>query len=190
MVIPFAKLSNDVFLMCAFFQFCSAIPFMIFTATVVSRINFLGSKAAGINIALVGGLLAAFNIALSSMILWVMAYPGIAADENIVRTLYYMTFIVGGVGYSVPLGLLIAGISITSGFMKTLPKWVTISGIILALIGELSVLDMVSEKFLFLIPLTRFPGFIWLIIVGFKLPRTKQISNLSLLGVFTAFGYS
>lgn len=159
-------------LMCAFFQFCSAIPLGIFTATVVSRIQFLGSKAAGNNIALLGGFFTAFNIALSSLLMWVMAYPEIASDETIIRTLYYMMFIIGGVGYSVPLGLLIAGIAVQSLFMKTLPKWLTISGIVLAVIGELSSFYMLFPQLLLLIPLTRFPAFIWLIIVGFQLPKT------------------
>lgn len=160
-------------LFCAFFQFCSSIPLGIFTATVASRLSFLGSTAAGKNIALFGGFLTVFNMALSSMLMWVMAYPGIAADANIIRTLYYAVFIIGGVGYSVPFGLLIAGISVTSWFMKTLPKWLTISGIVLALIGEASSFYMVLPTLLFLIPLTRFPGFIWLIITGFKLAKSK-----------------
>jgi hypothetical protein len=164
---------HDV-LLCAFLQFCSSIPLGIFTATVASRLIFLGSTAAGNNITLFGGFLTVFNLALSSMLMWVMAYPDIAADENIIRTLYYAVFIIGGVGYSVPMGLLIAGISVTSWFMKTLPKWLAISGIVLALIGEASSFYMVSPKLLFLIPLTRFPGFIWLIIIGFKLPKSKK----------------
>jgi hypothetical protein len=169
----FQNQQHDV-LMCAFFQFCSAIPLGIFTATIVSRIWFLGSKAAGNNIALLGGFFTAFNLALSAMLLWVMAFPKMAADENTISVLYYMGFIIGGVGYSVPLGLLIGGISIQSWFMKTLPKWLTVTGFILMIIGELSCLDMISGKFLPLIPLTRFPGFIWLIIAGLKLPKTKQ----------------
>lgn len=168
----FQNQPHDVFL-CAFFQFCSSIPLGIFTATMVSRLAFLGSTATGNNIALFGGFLTAFNLAFSSMIMWVMAYPGIAADENVIRTLFYIVFITGGVGYSVPLGLLIAGISVPSLYMKALPKWLTISGIFLAIFGEASTFYMVSPKLLFLIPLTRFPGFIWLIIVGFKLPKIK-----------------
>jgi len=39
-------------LMCAFFQFGSAIPLGLLTATVVSRLRFLGIKAAGTHIAL------------------------------------------------------------------------------------------------------------------------------------------
>ncbi len=168
----FRNQSQDV-LWCAFFQFCSAIPLGIFTATVVSRIHFLGSGAAGNNIALFGGFFTAFTIALSSLLMWVMAYPHIASDGHIIRTLYYISFIIGGVGYSVPLGLLFAGISVQSWFMKTLPKWLVIAGIILALAGELSSLYLILSGLLFLIPITRFAGFIWLIIVGFQLPKTN-----------------
>ncbi|PWT77668.1 MAG: hypothetical protein C5B59_03425 [Bacteroidetes bacterium] len=159
-------------LMCSFFHFCSAIPLGIFTATAVSRLGFLGSRAAGNNIALFGGFLTAFGVVISSLIGWVMAYPHIAADENVIRTLYYVAFAIGGVGYSVPLGLLIAGISVTSFFLKALPKWLCIFGILIALIGELSSLFMLVPKLIYLIPLTRFPGFIWLILAGFKLPST------------------
>lgn len=160
-------------LMCALLQFGSAVPLGLFTATIVSQLQFLGARVAGVFIALFGGFLTTFNLALSALILWVIAYPGIAHDAAVLRALYYLTFAVGGVGYSVPLGLLIAGISVPSGIMKLLPKWLALVGILLAVCGELSWLSLVFPKLLFLIPLTRFPGFIWLIAVGFLLPKTR-----------------
>jgi hypothetical protein len=102
-----------------------------------------------------------------------MAYPGIAQDGSVIRTLYYMAFGIGGVGYSVPLGLLIAGIAVPAGIMKLLPKWLVWTGLLLVLCGELSTLSLLFPKLVYLIPLTRFPGFIWLILVGFLLPGTK-----------------
>jgi len=161
-------------LLCAFFQFGAAIPLGIFTATVVSRIQFLGSTAAGNHIALFGGFLTAFNLAFSSMMMWVMAYPEMASEARIIRCLYYIVFISGGVGYSVPLGLLIAGIAVQSWFMRILPRWLAGAGIVLAVVGEVSGLYMLFPALLFAIPLTRFPGFAWLILVGFKLPKTKS----------------
>lgn len=163
-------------LLCAFFQFGSAIPLGLFTATVVSRLRFLGVKAAGVHIALFGGLMAAFNVALSALVLWVMAYPGIAQEVPIVRALYYVVFAIGGVGYSAPLGLLFAGISIPSGFYNLLPKWLVVFGLLLAVVGELSWLSLVFPQVVFLIPLTRFPGFIWLIIAGFMLPKAADVT--------------
>src|SRR5262245_61582695 len=87
-------------LMCAFFQFGAAIPLGIFAATVVSRLRYLGVRAAGPTIALFGGVMTAINIALSALILWVMAYPGIADDPAVTKALYYLVFAIGGVGFS------------------------------------------------------------------------------------------
>jgi hypothetical protein len=160
-------------LACAFLQFGAAIPLGIFTATMVSRLHFLGVRVAGAHIALFGGLMTAFNMAASALVLWVMAYPGIAQDAAVLRALYYLTFAFGGVGFSVPLGLLIAGICVPAAFFKLLPKWLVVFGLVLAVIGELSALSLVIPNALFLIPLTRFPGFIWLIAAGFALPKTR-----------------
>src|SRR6266699_6494073 len=164
-------------LACAFLQFGAAIPLGIFTATMVSRLQFLGVRAAGAYIALFGGLMTAFNMVATAFVLWVMAYPGIAQDPAVLRALYYLGFSFGGVGFSVPLGLLIAGVCVPAAFFKLLPKWLVAFGLVLALIGELSVLSLVIPQALFLIPLTRFPGFIWLIAAGFALPRTVASVN-------------
>lgn len=162
-------------LWCAFLQFGAAIPLGIFTASVVSRLQFLGVRAAGGFIALFGGLMTAFDIAACALIMWVMAYPGIAQDPAILRALYYLAFAFGGVGFSVPLGLLIAGICIPAAFMRLLPRWQVVLGLVLAVIGESSWLTLIIPKALPLIPLTRFPGFIWLIVAGFTLPGGRLI---------------
>ena len=107
-------------LLCAFLQFGAAIPLGIFTATVVSRLQFLGVRAAGPYIALFGGLMTAFNMAATAFVLWVMAYPGIAEDAGVLRAFYYLGFAFGGVGFSVPLGLLIAGECIPAAFVTRL----------------------------------------------------------------------
>jgi hypothetical protein len=165
-------------LMCAFLQFGSAIPLGLFTAAIVSRLRFLGIRAAGPFLGFFGGLLAAFDVALSALVLWVMAYPGVAQDGSVLRALYYFVFAVGGVGYSVPLGLLMAGVSVSAGIAKLLPRWISGVGVLLAVIGELSWLSLLFPKLLFLIPLTRFPGFIWLIAAGFTLPKAVSRSEL------------
>jgi len=158
-------------LLCAFLQFGAAIPLGIFAATMVSRLRFVGVRASGAHIALFGVFMASLNVAISALLLWVMAYPGIADERSVVRTLYYIVFAVGGVGFSVPMGLLIAGISIPGLMMKLLPKWLDIFGLTLGVIGELSFFSLVIPSAVFLIPLTRFPSFVWLIFAGFKLPR-------------------
>ena len=154
---------------CAFFQFGAAIPLGIYTATMTSRLRFHGIRAAGVDIAFFGGLCASLMTLVSALTQWVLARPGIATDGTLAPGLYYMLFATGGPGYSVPFGLLIAGISVPALVTKLLPRWLSVTGIGLAVIGELSALTLIVPNALFLIPLTRFPGFVWLIIAGFKL---------------------
>jgi hypothetical protein len=163
-------------MMCAFFQFLSAIPLGIFVVTVWTRLRWLGVKAAGPTIGLFGGLLVVAGVVVSSLIGWTMAFPGVASDAGTVRGLYYLSFAIGGVGYSAPMGLLIAGIAVSAGFARLLPRWMVVFGIVLAVIGETSSLSLLSPALTLLIPLTRFPGFIWLILAGMKLASRKPLS--------------
>jgi hypothetical protein len=159
---------------CAFLHFGAAVPLGIFTATMVSRLQFQRAQAAGVIIALFGGLATAFDMALSSMVQWTISQPGIAADVELTRALYFLLFAAGGPGYSVPLGLLMAGVSVTAGIMRLMPRWLCIFGVTLGVIGELSSLSLVIPGALFLIPMTRFPGFIWLIAAGFTLRGSRK----------------
>jgi hypothetical protein len=161
-------------LLCAALQFGASIPLGIFTATVVSRLRFLGVRAAGTDIALFGGFLTAFTMMVASSVLWATTYPGVAKDAAVMQAVYRIQFALGGPGFSVPFGLLIAGVSVTSWFYKLLPKWLLICGFLIAAAGELSWFDILVPQVLPLIPLTRFPGFLWLIAAGFLLPSTIE----------------
>jgi len=70
-------------------------------------------------------------------------------------------------------------VCIPAAFFKLLPKWLVAFGLVLAIIGELSVLSLVIPQALFLIPLTRFPGFVWLIAAGFALPKSVASANIA-----------
>jgi hypothetical protein len=158
---------------CAFLQFGAAIPLGIFTATIVSRLQFLGVRAAGTYIALFGGFATAVTLIAASAVLWTMAQPGIAENRAVLHALYWLNQGFGGSGFSVPFGVLIAGVTIPAAFQKLLPKWIVVLGIALAICGELSWINLIEPAALPLVPLTRFPGFVWLIAVGFALPNTR-----------------
>ena len=88
----------------------------------------------------------------------------------------FLQFAFGGPGFAVPLGLFLAGVSISAGLTRRIPRWLMWFGLILAVIGELSWFSMVVPAALFLIPLTRFPAFVWLIAAGFLLPKSASSS--------------
>jgi hypothetical protein len=77
----------------------------------------------------------------------------------------------------VPFGILIAGVTIPAAFQKPLPKWIVVLGIALAICGELSWINLMVPAALPLVPLTRFPGFVWMIAVAFALPNTRGIER-------------
>jgi hypothetical protein len=158
-------------LICVFLQIGALIPLGIYAATIVSRLRFLGIDAAGPNIALFGGFLTVFNSMAAGFTTWAMIHPGVMQDLTITPALNYLSYASGGPGFSMPMGLLMAGVCIPAAFRKLLPKWLIVFGLLLALAGELSWFNLVFPKALFIIPLVRFPGFIWLIAIGFMLPN-------------------
>ena len=172
-IVAFFQARSSAVLLCAFLQFGSAIPLGIFTASAVSRLKFLGVQAAGADIALFGGFATAFLLMANGCVLWTMTYPGVTHDTAVTQALYYLGFGLGGPGYSIPFGVLMAGICVPAYFRKLVPRWIVIFGLVLALCGELSWLNIEFPSALFLVPLTRFPGFVWMIAMGFALPSTR-----------------
>jgi hypothetical protein len=175
-IVPYFQTHYTRVLTCLFLQFGATICLGLFTATVVSRMQFLGVRTAGAWIALFGGFLTVFNGVAASLIVWTMIHPGVAQAPSVLLALYYLSYAFGGPGFSIPMGLLMAGVSIPAAIMKLLPKWIVVLGLVLAAAGELSWFHLISMSALFLVPLVRFPGFIWLIAVGFALPKTLSSS--------------
>ncbi len=173
-IVSYFRVHPSLVLACAFLQFGAAIPLGLFAASTVSRLRFLGVQAAGATIALFGGLAAAIATAASAAVLWTAAHGAVAADATLLQGLYYLAFALGGPGYAMPLGILMAGVSVPALVMKLVPRWIPVLGLALAAIGELSWLSLILPGALFLIPLTRFPGFVWLIAAGFALPATRR----------------
>jgi hypothetical protein len=169
-VLAFLAQRHGAALFCAFMHFGSTIPLGIFTATIVSRLEFFGVRAAGAKIALFGGFVTAMLTMCSSAILWTMTLPVIAQNGPLASALHFLNFALGGPGYSVPLALLMAGVSVPLLFRRLTPRWIPIFGLVLAVIGVLSWFSFEFRPATALIPLTRFPGFIWMIAVGFALP--------------------
>ena len=160
----------------SFLQFGAAIPLGIFTATVTSRLKFLGINAAGATIAMFGGFASSVFLAVSALTGWLLSQPAIATAGNPIRAFQLFGFATGGVGHVTALGLLMAGVSVTCGFARLIPRWLVWLGIITAAFAELSSLSLVFPNLTFLIPLGRFPGFIWMTGVGFTLSKSKKVT--------------
>ena len=163
----------DVIRVGAFLQLSSAIVLGLFSATVASRLRFLGLNVAGVTIALFGGTAASLLLAVSALVTWVLTQPGMVDDLSTLRALQLFGFAAGGPAHVAMLGLLMAGVSIPAAFVRLMPRWVIWLGVILALVAELSTLSLILPMAAVLIPLARFPAFIWLIAAGFTIPTSR-----------------
>ncbi|MGA9465890.1 MAG: hypothetical protein WBV28_24075 [Terracidiphilus sp.] len=157
-----------------FFLFGSAIPFGIFAVTTVSRLRFMGVRAAGTNIALLGGLIATIALILSGSVGWILSVPEVLASAAVVKAVNFLNFLLGGVVFAVGFGLLAAGVSVTCYFMRLLPRWLVAFGMLIALTGELSSLSLVAYPANFFIPATRYLGLIWMFSVAVALARERK----------------
>lgn len=163
----------------SFFLFGSAVPFGIFAVTTVSRLRFMGVRAAGTNITLLGGIAATIALFLSGMAGWILSVPEVVASAPLVKAIDFLNFLCGGVFYAVGFGLMAAGVSVTCYFMRLIPRWMTILGVILAITGELSWFSLIAYPANFFIPITRFVGFIWMLMAAVALTRDRRTTQVA-----------
>ncbi len=165
-----------------FFLFGSAIPFGIFAVTTVSRLRYMGVRAAGTNIALLGGLIATIALLLSAIVGWILSVPEVLVSAPIIKMVNFLNFLVGGVVFAVGFGLLAAGVSVTCYFMRLLPRWLVALGMVVALAGELSSFSLIAYPANFFIPITRFVGFIWMLSVAVALTKDRNAAQAANVG--------
>ena len=156
----------------SFCEFSSAVLLGLFVGVTVSRLRFLGVRAAGELIALCGGVGATIMLMLSALSGWSVTRPGIAEADGAVSILQALSFAGGGPGFVVPLGLFVAGVSISAGLHRLIPRWLMWLGVFIAVACELAALTLVVWNAAYFIPVGRFLSVIWMIGVAVTLPTT------------------
>ncbi len=151
--------------------FATAIPLLIWSATVYRRLHRLGVTAPGSAIAYGGGLLAATSLAVSGLFTWTTAAANGSAD--VVKALTALGFATGGPGFVVPFAMLIAGVAVPSLILRLLPTALAWAGLLIAVLGALATLALLTPALDVLLPICRFAGLAWLIAVSVTLPLTR-----------------
>lgn len=161
----------------AMLQFGSAVPLGIYAATTYARLLRLGVRVPGPAIGLFGGIVASIFMMTSALITWVLGRPEINADVTLTHALAFLALMTGGIGYVVGSGLLVAGIAVPALILQLLPRKLAWTGLVIAVLSELSFLAMTIEPLQFLLPIGRFGGLLWLIVAGFLLPQSRTPAN-------------
>jgi hypothetical protein len=155
----------------AFFQFGASIPFAVLVGSMVSRVQFHRVTVAGVHIALVGGTAAAFFMGLTALATWALTHPGF--DPAVLRVTHQ--FAIGcDVAHVAGLGLFVAGICVPSLAFGLLPRWLSLFGLVLAAIAEVSVLTLILPPAAILLPLVHIASWVWLIAAAMTIAGPKR----------------
>ena len=161
----------------ALLQFGSAVPLGIYAAVVYARQLRLGIRVPGPGISFFGGTVASAMLMLSALLTWVLSRPEITTDGTLTHALAFISFAIGGFGFVIGMGLLVAGIAVPALILNLMPRWFAWAGLVIAALSELSFLAMTIEPLQFLLPVGRFGGLLWLVGAGFLLPHTRNAAN-------------
>jgi hypothetical protein len=172
-VLHYARTHATTIKVGALLLFSSAVPLALCAAIFYRRLRALGVTAPGSAITLVGGVLAAGATTLSAMFSWTGGRLPADASPALARALADLSFLSGGPGYVVMYALFVAGISVTGLMSGLLPRAVTWTGLVLAVVGMVAELTLVSSGFSYLLPVVRFGGTLWVVFVAALMPRTR-----------------
>ena len=153
--------------------FGASVPLVIWSATAYRRLRRLGVTAPGSAIAFAGGLLASASLALSGLVSWTAATTAPVLTPEILRALSTLAFAAGGPGFVPFFALLVAGVAVPGLLLGLLPRQWAWAGLVIAALGMLAVLSLLTPALYPLLPVGRFGGLVWLVAVSVLLPRTR-----------------
>ncbi|RKE20895.1 DUF4386 domain-containing protein [Streptomyces sp. TLI_171] len=155
----------------------SAVPLALCAAVLYRRLRALGITAPGSAITLAGGLLAASALGLSAAGGWAGGRLTPDAPPALARALADVSFLAGGPAFAAGFGLLAAGVSVSALLAGLLPRALCWAGLVVAAAGMLALLALVADGFMYLLPVVRFGGVVWLLFVAALLPITRRRST-------------
>lgn len=161
---------RDQLRLSSFLFFAAGLPLAIWTAIAYRRVRGLAGNPPGAPIALVGGVLAASAAMLTGLLGWTVSRTDDAAIASALRDL---GFAVGGVGFVAGMGLLFVGVAV-SMLRLDLARPTAVAGIALGVVAAVAQFSLIFEPLGLALPIARFGGIIWLIVVSLQLPVRGQ----------------
>jgi len=154
-----------------FLQLASALCLAVLGALLAER--FRSSRAnASPSLALIGSLGAAAMLSVSALTSWAMAAPGITDWGLSFHTLQFVPFLFGGPGWAGFFSIFLA--SASAAATRNVPGWITACGYALACVSALATLTLLTIFASPCLPIARFLGFIWLILIAAYSARQRR----------------
>jgi hypothetical protein len=157
----------------SFFLLAAATALVFFSAIVWSRLTFLAPNVPGPSIAAFGGLSAAALLAVSGSLEWLLSRPAVTSQPGLVRMLDDAVFVTAGPAHTGALGMLMLGVAVTTWFVRRTPPWLSLLGVVIAVVDIASTLSLLTSTLTPLIPIGRFGSMLWILAISVLLPRTR-----------------
>jgi hypothetical protein len=146
-------------------QLMSAVCLAALGATMTGTQRLSKNDSAS-SLTLAGAIGAAVLLATSALCSWALTSPGTVDPGSAFRTLQFLPFLMGGPGWAGFFALFLAGI-VRSG-VGLLPKWIVWTGWFLSATSALAIFVMLTISVSVCLPISRFLGFLWLILVAIQ----------------------
>jgi hypothetical protein len=155
----------------ALVQLSATVPLLIYGAVAATRLRAMGDRSAAPAIAVAAGTLSAACLMLSATSQWALTRPHtLNAGGGLVRTLQDLAFMAGGPAHVSSLGVVVGAVSLAAWSTHSLPWWITALGGIVVILSGLSLLTVMFDDATWVLPIARFPSFLWLLATALALP--------------------
>src|SRR5436305_1547246 len=172
--LSYAQAHTGLLHVAAVLIFGAAMPLAIWAATIYRRLRTLGVTAPGAVIGLAGGILAAASLAVSGLVTWVAADTAHIVSPALAKVLSDLSFAAGAAGFVVPFALLVAGVAVPSLILRLTPRPLAWFGLVVAAIGMVSTLTLLTSALDLTLPIRRFGGLIFIVATSVLLPASRH----------------
>jgi hypothetical protein len=154
----------------ALVQLAATVPLVVYGALAATRLRATGDRTAAPVVVAASATLSGACLALSAVTQWAMSRPHTLENGGtLLRALQDLAFAAGGPAHVLFLGVLVAGVCLAAR-PRHLPTWITGLGAAAATLSGLSVLTLVFDRAAWVLPVARFPTFVWLLMAAIALP--------------------
>jgi hypothetical protein len=159
----------------AVFGIASALPLLVYAAHATARLGRVAQAGPAAAVALGAATICTTMMVTSALVQWVLTRDAVLADPALVRGLHDLSFLTGGVGAVVFLGVLVAALATAASRAAAIPGPLAVAGVGLGAVAMASALSLLWSDAAVLLPIGRFPGLLWMIVAGVLVARERAV---------------
>jgi hypothetical protein len=145
------------------------VAFLVFAASSTALLHEeAGEKASYFWVALAGGVVAAAFILLTAILIWALARPATIASLPVVRALHDLAYLAGGPAHVLAVAVFLGASALAVFTTDVLSEWVAWLGLAGSAVSAATVLTMLWQPAVFVLPITRLLLAAWILSICYQ----------------------